>query len=315
MGVLIRRGSSAMAPSSDYQLRQAIVPTMRDEVRHPRPTRGSSVPTRLRFVECATAAGLSALAAISAAFAPPRWLVRAWRGREETELRSAEMRRLDEARREFVANAAHELRTPLTAIVGLSSTLAANRARLSEDKLAAGLEALERQARRMRALVSDLLDLTQVEKGELDLDLQPVDVRAAARQVLEVIPPPEGTLVETSIEDDLRVVADPARLDQVLSNLLANAYRHGGRQVRIEAADQDDGVVMAVSDDGAGIPSELQTRVFDPFAKGPGPRREEGTGLGLAIVQRVAEAIGGRVSYESMRPRGSRFLVHLRRAG
>ncbi|MFN2491201.1 MAG: sensor histidine kinase [Actinomycetota bacterium] len=226
-----------------------------------------------------------------------------------------QMRRLDEVRREFLANAAHELRSPLTTIVGISSTLSDHRGDLNIDKWSAGLDALNRQGQRMRMLINNLLDLTQMEQGRLKIEHQAVELEEAARASLETSPPPEDRIVDIAIEPGLKVIADPMRLDQIVTNLLTNAYRYGGRHIHIEAHNDPGGVVLTVADDGPGVPEELAPNVFDPFARGSdGGSKAEGSGLGLAIVRRLAEAFGGDVTYEAGRPQGARFLLHLRRA-
>lgn len=224
-----------------------------------------------------------------------------------------ELRRLDMARREFLANAAHELRSPLTTIVGISSTLSNRRSVLPQEKWAAGIEAVNRQGQRMRLLVNNLLDLSQMEQGRLNVEFKPVGLAAAAQTTLETSPPPDGKSVDVAIEPNLTVVADPMRLDQILTNLLTNAYRYGGDRISVEAWDRSGDIVLIVSDDGPGVAPELVPHVFDPFARGTDGKKE-GSGLGLAIVRRLAEAFGGDVTYEPRRPQGARFLLHLRRA-
>jgi signal transduction histidine kinase len=226
---------------------------------------------------------------------------------------AADLARLDRARRDFIANAAHELRTPLTTIVGLSSTLVAGKERVASERLFAGLDAVDRQAQRMRSLVNNLLDLSQVEQGRLKVDLRPLDMSAAVDQALEGSPPDNGATVQVDIEDGLRVVADPMRLDQVLTNLLTNAYRYGGKEVRVAARAVDGEALVVVSDDGPGVPPELASRVFEPFARGQNGSDTRGSGLGLAIVLKLVEAFGGTVSYEPAQPTGARFLLRLRR--
>ena len=109
--------------------------------------------------------------------------------------------------------------------------------------------------------------------------------------------------------EDVSVVADPARLDQVLVNLLTNAYRYGGRHVRVEASRKPEGVLATVSDDGAGVPDELVGSLFEKFSRGADGAH--GAGLGLAIVRGLVEAFGGRVWYEPGQPTGARFGVLL----
>lgn len=224
-----------------------------------------------------------------------------------------QQRRLDETRSEFIANAAHELRSPLATIVGVASTLK-GRENLDPRRMTTGVEALDRQAQRMRALINNLLDLTQMDQGRLRVDCRPVGALPAARQALDASPAPDGVRVDVDIEEGVEVMADPIRLDQVLTNLLTNAYRYGGDRVQIRAEPSSDEVIVSVTDDGPGVPDDLAPHLFDAFARGTNGKVSEGSGLGLTIVRRLTEAFGGDISYEPATPQGARFVLHLRRA-
>jgi CheY-like chemotaxis protein len=214
---------------------------------------------------------------------------------------------------ELLGFVAHELRTPITVIVGLAATLAARRDRLTSEQVDESLEQILLQGERLAQLVEDLLDLAQVDAGRFLVALESVGLGGAGRRALDDAPVPPGHSVELALPDDLRVVADARRLDQVLVNLLTNAYRHGGRNVRVEASRTGEGVLTVVSDDGDGVPVEVVPRLFEAFSRGP-PGGEGGTGLGLAIVQALVEAFGGRVWYEPAEPHGARFGVLLSEA-
>ncbi|MGH3026858.1 MAG: ATP-binding response regulator, partial [Gaiellaceae bacterium] len=123
-------------------------------------------------------------------------------------------------------------------------------------------------------------------------------------------PAPPGRSVELALPDDLLVVADGKRLDQVLVNLLTNAYRHGGPKVRLEARPTPEGMLVVVSDNGAGVSAELVPNLFEAFTRGPAGA-DGGTGLGLAIVRALVEAFGGRVWYEPGETQGARFAMLL----
>ena len=219
---------------------------------------------------------------------------------------------LDALKNEFIGNAAHELRTPLTAIVGLAATLAARRTQLSEEDLVACIDGLDRGARRLGTLVNRLLDFTQIERGGLTVSMQRVALASAARDALMTLPAPDGVEVRLEVADDIAVWADPTRLDQILTNLISNAYRYGGNDVIIHAAQKDDAVIVEVVDDGPGVPPSVVAHLFDPFVRGSND--PEGSGLGLAIVHRLAEAFGGTVTYHPVRPHGARFRVRLKEA-
>ncbi|HEV2891071.1 MAG TPA: PAS domain-containing sensor histidine kinase [Frankiaceae bacterium] len=224
-----------------------------------------------------------------------------------------EARRLDQMRRDFVANAAHELRTPLTTVSGMATLLATQRDRLSQTELDHAFAALGRQGQRARQLVTSLLDLSRLETGRVPVDIVVVDVREVVARALETAPPPDGVSVATDL-DGTAVAADPDRLEEVVVNLLSNAYRYGGPHVRVAAAADGSGTVtLAVSDDGAGVPDEFVAELFEPFTRGGAVTGTPGSGLGLAISQRLARALGGDLTYEGD-GRGARFVVRLRSA-
>ncbi len=220
-----------------------------------------------------------------------------------------ETRKLDQARRAFIANAAHELRTPLTAILGFSSMVAADPIRMPPEQLRQAMDAVHRHALRMRALVNNLLDLTQIEAGKMSIALAPTSLAEAARQALDSTPPPEDQSVSLNVPD-VSVLADRLRLEQVFANLLANAYKYGGARVAVEGHQENGAVVVSVTDDGLGITEPLRSRLFEPFERGAAVGKE-GSGLGLAIVRSLLRAFGGDIWYEDARPHGARFVFRL----
>lgn len=220
----------------------------------------------------------------------------------------AERASLDHARSEFITNAAHELRTPLTTLAGLASVMASNRERMTDEELDEAIEALARQGRRARTLADKLLDLSTLESGHLEVVLERVSVEAAVHQALEEVPAPPETRVAVSVEPDLQVLADPVRLQEILHNLLGNAYRHGGTRVEVAATARNGVVHLDVRDNGPGVPAELRAQLFEPFARGDS---SPGTGLGLAICARLAEALGGAISYQEAEPNGACFRLDL----
>lgn len=222
-----------------------------------------------------------------------------------------ERKMLEAFKDEFIAQAAHELRTPIAAIVGFTAMLSEGPGALSPDQVRTAIDRVEAQSRRLEKLIESLLDLTRWQRGRLAVELRPVDLSAVASSALDMVPVPEGTRVDVDL-DGKRVLADPVRLDQILVNLLQNAFRYGGTHVRIEASPAGDAILLSVSDDGEGVPAPLVPRLFDSFARGDNATGHGGSGLGLAIVRMLAEALGGTVAYEPREPRGSRFVVRLR---
>ena len=225
-----------------------------------------------------------------------------------------EQRHLDIIRREFIANAAHELRTPLTTVAGMAMLIKDHSTDLGQERLTTALEALGRQGERAKVLISNLLDLSQLDLGKSGFDLSEVRVRDAAQRVLEAAPPPAGATVEVRVPDDLTVLADPVRLEQVLTNLLANAYRYGGHGITMEAAARNGDVLVAVADDGAGVPDDVVDILFEPFTRARVAQGKQGSGLGLAICRRLVQAFDGDITYEPNRPHGARFVLRLRPA-
>lgn len=218
-----------------------------------------------------------------------------------------QLRQMDRARREFIAHAAHELRTPLTTIAGMSALIEERRGDLGEERFERMLEAVLSQSRRAADLAKALLDLSQVESGDLALDVKPTDVGSVVRDAVRASP--AGDTVDVAVEEGIGALVDRARLEQILVNLVSNAGRYG-RRVWVTARQREDRVLVAVEDDGPGVPDELVPHLFEPFVRGPAPRGE-GTGLGLTITRRLVEALRGTIVYEPREPTGAKFAVWL----
>jgi signal transduction histidine kinase len=221
-------------------------------------------------------------------------------------------RKRDEARRErFIANAAHELRTPLTTLLGFTDLLSRSRHLLPEDRVQTAFEAVDRAGKRLSVLVNNLLDLTKLQQGGVDVSSEPVAVGPLTERVLATTPAPNGARVDVRVDRDVVALADASRLDQIISNLLTNAFRYGGPEIVLEAEAGNGDVVVSVSDNGPGVEEELVPHLFDPFARGSSSAGVGGSGLGLAIVRTLAEAQRGEVWYERREPTGARFCVRL----
>ena len=221
-----------------------------------------------------------------------------------------ERKRLEALRGEFITNAAHELRTPLATVAALAEVLASHFREMTPQQIDQSLDALQRQGQRAATLVANLLDLSQLERGTTRLTLEPLDLAGAIGPVLEVAPPPHGTTVTTMLDPGQRIVADPSPLGQVLTNLLTNAYRYGGREISIAAEEHQGWVTVAVTDDGPGVTAEFAADLFDPFTRAVNTHHPLGSGIGLAICRRLVEMMGGRIWYEPARP-GARFAFRL----
>jgi PAS domain S-box-containing protein len=213
-------------------------------------------------------------------------------------------------RDQFIANAAHELRTPMTTLLGLTNMLALNRDRLNERQVNEAYDVVVRAGDRLTALINNLLDLTKLQQGTIALSLQPVPIAEVSREIVEATPPPEGVSVEVEVPDDLVAVTDPQRFDQVVSNLLTNAYRYGGPEIVVAGESKNGSVFVSISDNGPGVDAKLVPRMFDPFERGQGSGEVGGSGLGLAIVKMLVEASNGEISYDP-NGGGARFVIRL----
>lgn len=231
-----------------------------------------------------------------------------------------ELRRLELVRRDFVANVSHELRTPLTAIQGFAETLLAGG--LEDEVHRRGfVEIIQAQAARLARLTEDLLELSRLEAGRMELRFQIVDLadllRAEAAAAAPLAAQRGLDFGLARLPSDLpQLRADPDRLRQVLRNLIDNAlqYTPSGGRVSIEAAVQQGDIVLAVTDTGIGIPDAERSRIFERFYRVDSSRAHQpggGTGLGLAIARHLVELHGGHIGVESELGVGSRFFFSL----
>lgn len=229
-----------------------------------------------------------------------------------------DLRRVEAIRRDFVANASHELKTPLTSIRGYAERLADMKL---PEQTVSSVDAIVVNARRLQALVEDLLELSRIESGSVPMRPEPVDLAELARRLqADLEPRLRAGELELTVQapSDARVFADRRAVEQVLGNLLDNAIKYtpaGGRievQVRPEPGLR---LQVSVSDTGLGIPRKDLPRIFERFYRvDPGRSRAlGGTGLGLAIVKHLVQAMGGQLGVESQPGRGSRFWVELPR--
>lgn len=228
--------------------------------------------------------------------------------------RVSERKRIETFRNNFISNAAHELRTPVTPIVGYTTLLADRWHDMTDDDRKMITTTLRQQGNRLRTLVNSLLDFTRVQRGRLEIDLGPVLLRGVIESVIQAVPPSDDKSVSAGDVDGIVVLADANRLEDMLVNLLVNAYRYGGENISIDAKELDDVVHVSVADNGGGVAADLVGGLFDPFTRGEGSADIGGSGLGLAIVRMLAKAQGGDVWYESAEGEGARFVIKLRKA-
>jgi signal transduction histidine kinase len=226
-----------------------------------------------------------------------------------------ELEALDRAKSAFVAIASHELRTPLTALQGFSEILALRR--LPPEEVTRLAEVMRREARRLGRIVSDLLDLSRIERGlEPALCRIPLKIESTIEATVDLFRQGAASHpITTECESSLPVVdADPDALERVLTNLVSNAikYSPSGSAVRVGARALADGVAIEVADAGRGIPAEALGRIFEPYYRVPDAAgAAHGTGIGLAVVKALVEAHGGTVRVESAPAIGTRVTVVL----
>jgi signal transduction histidine kinase len=231
----------------------------------------------------------------------------------DTERRAAEEARDrahhgDAWRRRLVTMLAHDLRSPLGTVRMSLSTLADPDVDLLPERRAQLLGVATRQVNHMLALTSDLLDLASAEEGRLLLYRQHARVTDLVRTSRDLVAGQTGGMI-LDIPADLTVWVDPARVRQVLTNLLANAVKHGAPPIQISARDDGDGfATIVVRDHGPGVPDDRRDGLFTPFVAGP--QGGDSVGLGTWVTGELTRANGGTVRYESADP-GARFVLRL----
>jgi PAS domain S-box-containing protein len=242
------------------------------------------------------------------------------RKRLEDALRASQ-READRLKDEFIAIAAHELRNPLAALKGYADMLRVQTARGHGPPLAdwqvEAVEAIDQAAERLTELTDDLLDVTRLQAGKLDLHLAPHDLVALARRVIarQQTLTQRHTLTLSATPEAIMVEMDALRIEQVLNNLLGNAIKYspdGGEvAVAIQAGDAAERVTVRVSDQGIGIPANEQGRIFARFARAANAQEIGGTGLGLYLCRALVERHGGAIAFTSSEGVGSTFIVTL----
>jgi signal transduction histidine kinase len=236
----------------------------------------------------------------------------------EIEDKSRQLETASRHKSEFLANMSHELRTPLNAIIGFSEALSERMFGELNDKQAEYISDIKESGRHLLSLINDILDLSKIEAGRMELEPADFDLPASIENTLILVRERahrHGIKLECMLDDRLGSIrADERKVRQVLLNLLSNALKFtpdGGRIV-VRAAAHDDFVEVSVADTGVGIAVEDQAAVFEEFRQvGPAARRFEGTGLGLAISRRFIELHGGNIRLTSRVGTGSTFTFTL----
>lgn len=236
---------------------------------------------------------------------------------KDLEQQNREVERANRLKGEFLASVSHELRTPLNAIVGFSHLLGEQREGLNEEqKRFVGY--ISQGARHLLTLINDILDLSKIEAGRLELRAERVAIASVLEEVLVAVRPSaelKQLHLDSQVPSNLEIVADRTRFKQILFNLLSNAVKFTpiDGAVTIEAHVGDDGFQLRVSDTGIGIAPEEIDAIFEKFHQASATTKgiREGTGLGLAITKSLVELHGGRIWAESKVGSGSKFFVDL----
>jgi signal transduction histidine kinase len=238
------------------------------------------------------------------------------------EERAQQIAEANRAKSRFLANVSHELRTPLNAIVGYNALALDGMYGEVPQPLRGSHERIRAAADHLLGIVNDVLDLSKIEVGRMEIDLQPVDLGAVLDGVATVVEPPadaKGIRIDVVVARDLpKIETDPRHLRQVLLNLVANAIKfteRGAVTLVARLADSGDAVEVAVEDTGIGIAEADLDRIFEEFEQvrpgGRGDSMQRGSGLGLAIARKLARLLGGDVQVVSHVGFGSRFTVLL----
>ena len=236
---------------------------------------------------------------------------------DELSRRQEELERAMSARSRFFASMSHELRTPINAMLGYTALLLDDIFGALNDQQRNSVERAHKAAQHLLELVNDVLDLSKIEAGKIELEFQSIPFPDSVRELFVTMDAlAEQHHTTLSLRDGcgpFTLVSDPRRVRQILLNLLSNAIKFGGGgQVTVSCTrTEEGGAVIAVEDEGPGIPLEDQERIFEEFEQLARPRHAQGTGLGLPISRRLAHLLGGSLSVESAPGEGSTFRLTL----
>jgi signal transduction histidine kinase len=240
---------------------------------------------------------------------------------DEIQDKSQQLAEASERKSQFLASMSHELRTPLNAIIGLTEMMVTNAARFGTEKALEPLRRVNAAGTHLLSLINEVLDLSKIEAGKLELNPEPVDLAGLIDEVIgtagQLAEKNKNRLIVEAQENVGALTADSMRLKQILLNLLSNACKftkEGEMALRVrKVADGRDWVELAVADTGIGLTGEQQAKLFQEFTQADSltARRYGGTGLGLALSRKLARMMGGDVTVTSEPGKGSVFTVRL----
>jgi len=232
--------------------------------------------------------------------------------------KNVELEQLNALKNQFLGIAAHDLRNPLSVIMSYSEFLKEDAGAVLNDEQREFLDIIRASSRFMLNLVNNLLDVAQIEAGQLRLDLQPLDLVALIRHNImlnRVLAAKKQIEIELMDEPLPLLLLDASKIEQVLNNLLSNAIKFSPPRttIRVRVARADDQILLAVQDQGPGIPPNELDKLFKPFQRTSvkSTAGEKGTGLGLSIVKKIVEGHHGKIWVESQVGQGTTFFVAL----
>lgn len=243
--------------------------------------------------------------------------------RQQAEVQRLRAETADRTKSQFLANMSHELRTPLNAIIGYDEAMLGGMVGSFSDEQTRLLTNIQHNSRRLLGLINDILDLSKIESGSLEVYLSPISPHKVIQETLESVRAltiEKKILLSASFTEDVPevVLGDTKKLQQILVNLLSNAIKftnQGEVKITVDTVDNAHWK-FEVKDSGIGMPADSATYIFEPFRQidSTETRKHKGTGLGLAITKRLVETLGGTINVETQIGKGSAFIVKLPRA-
>jgi signal transduction histidine kinase len=242
---------------------------------------------------------------------------------ERTRIQAAEMEeqaeKLERAmteRSRFFASMSHEIRTPINAVIGYKELLSLGAYGEMNEQQRTAVERLGRSAQHLLELINDVLDISKIEAGKMEMNLEPTDLAMLIRETIptiQILADEKGLAMEVRADRGAVLNTDPARVRQIILNLLSNAVKFTAEgQVEVElSGDSGAGYTIRVTDTGPGIAAEDQERIFEEFEQTHSHASSGGTGLGLPISKRLAHLLGGTLSVQSEVGKGSTFVLTL----